>query len=224
MHKVLEKSETASTLNEERLFADINGKRISGGIDLYEEETISDFKFTSVYSYIYGKQKKEWEQQLNIYSYLYQKAGFPVKKVQIIAIFRDWSRSKHRYEHNYPNQIEVIPMKLWPLAEVEEFISERLYQINLAMQLDDDAIPCCEREERWQDPTAYAVMKKGNKRALRVFETKEQAELLISFHKDKKLLFIEPRESVPIRCLDYCCVNRFCHFYQEHGNQHQLAG
>jgi uncharacterized protein (DUF1810 family) len=224
MHKVLEKSETTSSLNEERLYAEINGKRISGGIDLYENETISDFKFTSVYSYIYGKQKQEWEQQLNIYSYLYQQAGFAVKKLQIIAVFRDWSRSKHCYEHNYPNQIEVIPMKQWPLAEVEEFISERLHQIKLAMQLHDDAIPCCNKEERWQDATTYAVMKQGNKRALRVFDTPAQAELFISFHQDKKILSAEPRESIPKRCLDYCRVNQFCHFYQQYLHQQQQAG
>jgi len=33
MHKVLEKSETGNTLNEERLFAEVDGKIISGGVD-----------------------------------------------------------------------------------------------------------------------------------------------------------------------------------------------
>jgi len=223
MHKVLEKSEWEQSLNEERLFAKVNGKIISGGVDLYEKETISDFKFTSVYSYIYRSRMKEWQQQLNIYSYLYQKAGFPVEKLQIIAIFRDWSRIKRKFEKNYPKQIEIIPLKLWPLAETEQFISDRLHQIQLALKASDDQIPCCSASERWQDPTRYAVMKKGNKRALRVFDTMEQAELLISFHKDNKKLSIETRESIPKRCMDYCIVNKFCNFYQHYMNQIQEA-
>jgi len=223
MHKVLEKSETGNTLNEERLFAKVNGKIISGGVDLYEDEIISDFKFTSVYSYIYRSRMKEWQQQLNIYSYLYQKAGFPVEKLQIIAIFRDWSRIKRKFEKKYPKQIEIIPLKMWPLAEVEQFISDRLHQIDLALKASDNQIPCCNASERWQDPTKYAVMKKGNKRALRVFDTTDQAKLFISFHKDKKKLSIETRESVPKRCMDYCRVNKFCNFYQQYLNQIQEA-
>jgi len=219
MHKVLEKSETGNTLNEERLFSSVNGKIISGGVDLYEAKTISDFKFTSVYSYIYRSRMKEWSQQLNIYSYLYQKAGFSVEKLQIIAVFRDWSRIKRKFEKKYPKQIEIIPIKVWPIAETEQFISDRLHQIQIALKAPDDQITCCTATERWQDPTRYAVMKKGNKRALRVFDTMEQAELLISFHKDKKKLSVETRESEPKRCLDYCRVNRFCNFYQQYMQQ-----
>jgi len=223
MHKVLEKSETGNTLNEERLFAKVNGKIISGGVDLYEEDIISDFKFTSVYSFIYKNRMKEWKEQLNIYAYLYQKAGFAVKKLQIIAIFRDWSRIKYKFEKRYPKQIEIIPIKMWPLAETEQFISNRLHQVELALKASDDQIACCTATERWQEPTRYAVMKKGNKRALRIFDTPDQAKLFISFHKDKKKLSIETRESEPKRCLDYCRVNKFCNFYQQYIQQIQEA-
>jgi len=84
MHRVLEASETGDTLNEERLFATVNGKTISGGVDLYENGIISDFKFTSVWSFIFASGKREWQEQLNLYSYLFQVAGFEITKLQII--------------------------------------------------------------------------------------------------------------------------------------------
>ena len=125
MHRVLEASETKDTLNEERLYIEINGKTISGGIDLYENSVISDFKFTSVWNYIYSGRKKEWEQQLNLYSYLYQSAGFDVETLQIIAVFRDWSARKSKFEKDYPNQIEIIPIRKWSIDQCENLIGYR---------------------------------------------------------------------------------------------------
>ncbi len=218
MHRVLEASETKNTLNEERLFATVNGKIISGGIDLYENRIISDFKFTSVWSYIYTSRKREWEQQLNLYSYLYQSAGFEVDRLQIIAIFRDWSAAKARYEKSYPRQIEVIPIEKWDRSWCRHFIAQKLDKSERALSLPDDAISVCSPQERWQDPVKYAVMKKGNKRALKLFDSKESATRFISSHKDKKRLFIDIRESIPRRCESYCVVNRFCNFYQSYKN------
>ena len=154
---------------------------------------ISDFKFTSVWSYIYSSRKIEWEQQLNLYSYLYQSAGFEVDKLQIIAIFRDWSTSKSKYEKNYPRQIEIIPLEKWDLSWCHHFIINKLCKLEMALKLSDDSIPECSPQERWQDPLKYAVMKKGNKRALKLFDSKGSATRFISSHKDKKKLYIYPR-------------------------------
>lgn len=218
MHRVLEASETKNSLNEERLFAEVNGKTISGGIDLFEEGIISDFKFTSIWQYLYKSSNTLWEQQLNLYSFLYQSAGFEVDKLQIIAIFRDWSAAKCKYEKNYPQQIEVIPVEKWDLSWCRHFIAQKLDKLECALSLPDDAIPECSPQERWQDPIKYAVMKKGNKRALKLFDSKESATRFISSHKDSKKLFIDIRESIPRRCENYCVVNRFCNFYQNYKN------
>ena len=216
MHQVLEKTETENTLIEERLQMEIGDKILSGGIDLYENEVITDFKFTSVYSYLYGSRRKDYERQLNIYSLLYQNAGFSVKKLRIIAIFRDWSRIKYEVESNYPPQVISIPIRKWPVSMTKEFVTRRIRQIEYAMTLSDGDLPLCTPHDRWQAPATFAVRKEGNKRALRVFETKAQAEKFISFHKDKKKLSIERRESIPKRCLHYCPVSDFCDFYKNY--------
>ena len=215
MHKVLEKSETKNSLNEERLFCELNGKIISGGIDLYEDGVISDFKFTSVWSFIYASGKREWEEQLNLYAYLYQTAGFEVKKLQIIAIFRDWSASKGRFEKSYPNQVEIIPIRKWSTDQCEHFIRQKLFQLEMALRVPDDAIQECSQKDRWQDDDVFAVMKKGNKRAVKLCQSEKQARIFIDSNKDKAKLSIELRQSIPRRCEDYCPVNLYCHFYRE---------
>ncbi|MDP8268879.1 MAG: hypothetical protein P9L97_09145 [Candidatus Tenebribacter davisii] len=215
MHKVLEQSETKNSLNEERLSCEINGKIISGGIDLYEDGVISDFKFTSVWNFVFSK-RKEWEEQLNLYSYLYQKAGFEVDKLQIIAIFRDWSASKAKFEKHYPKQVEIISLKKWDISWCHHFIADKLCKLEMALKTPDDQIAPCNLEQRWQDPQKFAVMKKGNKRALKLFDSQGSATQFISLHKDKKKLYIDIRESIPRRCENYCIVNKFCNFYQNY--------
>ena len=212
MHAVLEKSETNDTINEERLYASFGNKVISGAVDLYENRTISDYKFTSIWTYIYKSRMKEWTEQLNIYAYLYRKAGFPVDKVQIIAIFRDWSKSKAKFDRKYPKQIETINLKLWTDAEVERFIQERITLLEMALNLPDDDIPPCLPEERWQT-IKWAVTKEGAKRAVKLFDTKLEAEEHIKKAKRPEL-YVELRESEPVRCLEYCRCNEFCNYYQ----------
>lgn len=215
MHKVLEKSETDSSLNEERLFATVSGKTISGGVDLYENDIISDFKFTSVWSYIFASNKREWEEQLNCYAYLYEQAGFEVKKLQIIAIFRDWSARKAKFETNYPRQVEIIPIRKWSVDRCENFIRKRLLKMEMALRLPDDAVKECSQRERWQDDTVYAVMKEGSRRAVKLCTSREQAAAYMKTNIDKNRLYLKVRHGEPKRCESYCAVSHYCHYYRE---------
>jgi len=216
MHKVLEKSETETSLVEQRLYDTIDDKVLSGGIDHYEDGVISDYKFTSVWTYIFGSRTKEWTEQLNIYAYLFAKAGFPVTNLKIIAIFRDWSKSKYKFESGYPKQIVTIPIKLWDLAKTESFIKTKLKEIEAALLLPDDEIEPCSFSDRWQKPPRFAVMKDGGQRAVKLFDCTDDADAFIASHKDKAILKIEPRITEPIRCLEYCSCNTYCNYYQEY--------
>ena len=70
------------------------------------------------------------------------------------------------------------------------------------------AFPPCSDEERWKRGEAWAVKKKGNKRAQRVFDNEASAG---EFMKDKENLEIEHREGEYVRCKgDYCGVANFC--------------
>ena len=68
MHRILEMADTTAMV-EERFFSDIvcahGQKSLSGQIDRYENGVIQDWKFTSVWEYIFGL-KPEREAQLNV--------------------------------------------------------------------------------------------------------------------------------------------------------------
>ena len=73
VHNMFEDHASGDYLSEERLFTEVNGWKVSGAIDIQKAEkdgsvTILDYKCTSVWSVIFGKDS--WQQQLNFYAYL----------------------------------------------------------------------------------------------------------------------------------------------------------
>lgn len=215
IHKVLEASEIDNSISEERLSLDIDGAVITGGFDLYKDGIVSDFKFTGVWNYSSDSRKEEWEKQLNLYAYLLRQHGFEVKALQIIAIFRDWQKSKYLSSPAYPRQVETIAMKLWDDAAVIAFLKERITELRSIDELTDDMIPECSPEERWQGSDHYAVYRKDGARALRVFDKLDEAQAFLTAHKDAPVLSIVTRSEQPKRCFDYCPVNQFCHYYRK---------
>lgn len=202
VHSILEKNLPEGSISEMKFEHKIGLITLSGIMDLYHNGVISDYKITSVWSYIFGD-KPEWEAQLNTYAFLCEDAGLPVEKLEINAILRDWS--KYGKGDNYPAMpFQRIPVKLWSKEQREEFIIERM-----RLHFDVEATECTP-EEKWQRPTTYRVLKKGRKTAVRVFETQEEADFLIATNKD---YYLEIRQGVCMRCKDYCAVAGYCPYY-----------
>jgi len=180
---------------------------VSGRPDAYSAGVIDDYKITSVFSFLLGD-KPEWENQLNVYAFLYRSAGFPVKELNIQAILRDWTESKSLSDADYP-KIPFITVKvpLWTPEDAGIYVNQRV-EFHLTHPMD----PCSELE-RWAKPATFAVMKVGNKRALRLLETVDHAMAWAQEHnaknpKDK--LEIHERKGEYVRCARYCAVRQFC--------------
>jgi hypothetical protein len=215
VHHILESaSEDEGVILEERLYATVNDWILSGAVDHQKIENnsinITDYKVTSVWSVIHGK--IEWEQQLNCYAFLSQKnKGMKVKSLQICAILRDWNRREAERRDEYPQApVILVDIPLWPDTKRIEYIKERV-EMHQDAQINFDLaqmFPPCSDEERWKRGEAWAVKKKGNKRAQRVFDNEASAG---EFMKDKENLEIEHREGEYVRCKgDYCGVANFC--------------
>lgn len=219
VHYILDKAAHVDTLNEERLVIDFEGTKVVGKPDLLVGTTIYDYKITTVWKYIYDI-GPEWEQQLNIYRYLYTSYGFEIKKLKILAIFRDFVKSKTK-DASYPEiPIHVFDIVMWPLAHTETFIRERIKLHKEAEQLKDDELPFCTDEERWKSPPKYAVMKGKNKRAIKLYDSIEEAEAHAS---TDKALWVQERPSIAKRCGEYCPVRDFCNQYQQEKQQIEEA-
>ena len=215
VHNIFERYGDEESVVEERLFVDVEGWTISGAIDLQEKGVIKDYKVTSVWSVIYDK--PEWHEQLNAYAWLVEKAkGIDVKALNIVAVLRDWKQREAELKgKEYPQSpIVVIDIPLWSVEERESYMMNRisLHQQAEMDYLMGDEMPHCTDKERWLKPSTYAVKKPKNKRADRVFDSLEEAEVFVS---NKSGLVIEERKSEPTRCMRYCHASQFCTQHQE---------
>jgi len=232
VHSVLEQSNSSKNIiNEERLYASHNGWIISGALDRQEIKnntaSIIDYKVTSVWSVIYGK--PEWEKQLNCYSWLFRKNNthnqLKIGSLKICAILRDWNRRDAERKESYPQApIVFVDIPIWDDNSIDAYISERVSlhqeaQVNYDLNSD---LPLCSDQEMWKKDDAWAVKKKGQKRALRVLDSEEEAIKYMDWHKETEKAYVkktdlelEFRGGEYTRCGNYCSVADFCNQYKE---------
>lgn len=200
---------------ERRLFAELDGWVISGQPDLYmaNEQHGDDYKLCSVYNHILGT-KRDWEIQQNVYKWLLFRNGFEVKSWNIHAIFRDFMKSKARWDPTYP-QRGWIPydVNLWSIEAIEEYLSERiaLHKEGEAAE-DPETLPLCTPEERWSSNEQWAATKASRKRAIKLFDNEDEARIWIRKNqKENEHLVVEHRPGEDRRCIgNYCEVADFC--------------
>jgi hypothetical protein len=214
VHYVLEKGGHVDAISEARLQITVGDKIVSCKPDLYHigEKSIDDYKVTSAYSFILGD-KPEWEQQLNINAAIYRENGFPVERLRIFAILRDFMRSKTLSDPEYPRiPFQTVEIPIWEHEGALHFIKVRVGLHELAKSLPDNALLPCTDAERWMRPTTYAVMKEGRKSAVRVLDTMEAAKeiLAVNVNSGKGAFSIETRKGEAIRCNGYCLAAPFC--------------
>jgi hypothetical protein len=211
MHKLLESHAEIERHISERTLAttvevDGAGFVLSGTFDLYHEDGILfDYKFVSVWTTMDGL-KDEWVQQLNCYAELLRREGAEVSRLQIVAIYRDWSKGKAN-DPSYPSsQVQTFDVPLWSSERTSAFMSERM-RLHLAAE-DGETIECSP-EERWERPTKFALMKRGQKRAVKLFDDNQTALSAVQ----SAGFYVEKRPGVSVRCASYCRVAAFCPQY-----------
>lgn len=226
VHKIFEDNTDPDTEQaEERMFLEVDGWVISGAIDLQvqhdqfaiENMTMVDYKCTSVWSVIYGKQ--EWVNQLNAYAWLARHAnGTKVDRLQIVTVLRDWNRNEAARRDDYPQcPITIVPIDCWSDEDQDAYMAERIRIHSEAefARLTGDPIPLCTDHERWMKPTKYAVKKDGRKTAVRVLNSMEEAEDYIKQKNLDSKHSVELRPGEPTRCVgDYCNVAHICDQFQ----------
>lgn len=216
LHGILERSGNEFN-TEERNTIQIGKWTVSGKHDLYDEETqeLVDYKFVSGSVIAYNpKGKQEWHQQLNVLRQVLIANGKPVKSMKIIAISRDWNKRAALTAQMPDIPIVPISIPIWSDDIAMQYITNRLTVFEQYEQ--DNIIPICSMEERWQKPPQFAVKKIGSSRAVNggvKLSMLEAEEFMREKNYTTRDYEIEERPSVATRCLDYCEVKNFCPFY-----------
>lgn len=203
IHAILERANRKG-IAERRLSIEIEGWKISGGMDLYDEDgTLTDYKTTSAYAVKDGG-KDEWEKQLNVYAEILRANGSQVKALKVVALLRDWSKMEAKRNPEYPQaQVAILSVPLWPEEIAKRYIRERV----IVHQQARISLPLCTDDERWARPDVWAVMKKGQKKAVKLHGSAESASL--HANQDPSLSVVH-RPGVNTRCENYCSVAKFC--------------
>lgn len=223
MHSILERA--AGTIStdtykvEGRLFAKLDGWTLSGQIDILdlEKKKIQDYKNCSYWVAIFGD-KEEWTQQLNGYRWLAKQNGYDIDHLEVVAMFRDWSKMDARRKKNkdYPQEpMRVFPITVWSLEKTEIWLKDRIKQHKEAAKLSLKALPLCTVDERWEGHTQYAVEITGESKARRVLPLRSEALSWIAENlkpEEVAKAKIALRNGEPRRCMDYCPVRFHCDY------------
>lgn len=228
VHKIIEQAQEGEhELKEEYLTVDMpNGYVLSGIFDSYNDETgtVVDWKTASVWKVIYD----EWEdyrKQLLIYCWMLRQLGFDAHTGEIVAMLKDHSKSKAKFDKSYPQHPVYVKRFEFTAADfdnIEEWLFAKFREIEQCEQLPDDELPVCSPEERWYKPGKWAVTKKGNKKANKLFdedkeaEAREYADYLAE--RDGKPYEVTLRPGKDGKCDEYCSVCEFCSYWKEKQN------
>lgn len=197
---------------EKRFYITRHGKKIGGQIDLYDkaDRVLWDWKETSVYV-SYGDIKDEWIFQGNINRLLLEENGFPVSQIINVALYRDWKKSQVSSKKDYPAyQVQQFEIPIWPIEDTEEFITRRIEEFERAKAI----LPECSDGERWYSGDKFALVKIGNKKATKLFDTQKEATDHQEIFNMVKGYKVEFRAGVNRRCDNYCVVAERCTQFQ----------
>lgn len=211
-HSIMEKQED-DAFKEEAFSVPVGSWKVTGRVDRYDlqNEILEDWKTASVWKVIYSD-FKDWKAQGLTYAWLMKQNGLNVKKCRFVALLKDHSKTEAKRKSDYPQKpvyIYEFDVTEKDLEETEKRIKAKIESVTAAYKLGDDDILPCTDEERWATSTKYAVMKEGRKTAVKVCNTKEEAEALITSSEYR----IEERPGESKKCADYCPCAEFCNFY-----------
>lgn len=214
-HYVVDRVSGEGFITNRRFEAEVEDHVVNGEPDLFQPAVglLEDYKFTSVWKaidIIKGKDH-DYETQLRIYTFLLQTNGYDVKKAQIVFLLRDWSKIRAQEDNdNYPKMAcAVKEVDIWDQPRRLAYISHLVREHARWEDVPDDEIPECTPEERWSSK-AWALMKKGRKSAIKLYDFEHEARLAI---RGESGLYVENRpQNTDKRCKFYCSVRHWCHY------------
>ena len=162
---------------EQRHETEVGDYIISGKYDLVVDGTLSDYKSTSVWTYVFDSNALKYTQQGSIYKWL-APDRITDNKIDIQFIFTDWSSSQAVRDPKYPQtRVMTKSYPLWPVEQTDKYIKDKLESITSLLDKPQEELPQCTSEELWESKTKYKYYKNPAKtaRATKNFDSMEEA-------------------------------------------------
>ena len=194
---------------EQRHEKEINDYIISGKYDLVVDGTVSDYKSTSVWSYIFDSNALKYTQQASIYKWL-APDRITDNAVHIQYIFTDWSAAQAMRDSSYP-QTRVLTKEypIWSVEQTEHFIKEKLDLLKQYKGRPQEELPQCTKEELWESETTYKYYKNPTKmaRSTKNFDNMDEANIRLANDGGVGTVLTVPGE---VKACRYCEVSDIC--------------
>jgi len=191
---------------EQSLRLIIDDQLITGTPDVWTTNQLMDFKNTSVESYQYHKNDDSWLLQLNIYRYLIWKVfNIAIPTLTSVVAFDNWSQQKSVYDKSYPRKASIeVNQPIMSFEDIEKYLKERIKLFHNAKDY------ICTSENRWDKPTQYAVRKITSSKCIKLCDTVDEAEFVISQKSDPLIYTYDVRIGESERCERWCPVRHVC--------------
>ena len=162
---------------EQRASKKVGKFTVSGKYDFIGDGRVEDFKSTSVYTAIHGTNDDKNTWQGSIYRWLNPDI-ITKDEMAIQFIFTDWSKAKAMQDPKYPQQRTVQRIhQLKSIQETDNFVKQKLNQIEQYWDAPEETIPLCSDEDLWRSEPQFKYYKNPNstKRSTKNFDTKQEA-------------------------------------------------
>lgn len=245
LHKAFEQAAPPEWLVEYRFFKEVDGWLLSGQADLIVPTEVDDsgcivkcilgdYKNTSIYTLSMSLEEQwKYTNQLNVLAWLMQDPDYvedadgnpvewtPPQRIErhiIVGKAKDFSKAKSE-STGFPAPIKELDMPIWDYADTEKYVKERIKLHKegrkLAKENKIDHIPQCTPKEMLADPDEYAVIKEGQKNAVRNTkrDTYKEAEKVMKElqKKDPKGKYsVRTKPGLRKKCMFYCDYVNYC--------------
>jgi hypothetical protein len=188
---------------------EIGAWRISGKLDMAIDGRLKDIKSTSVYTYIKGRKDEDYRLQGSIYKWLHADK-ITDQEMDVQFVFKDWMGAMVNSTPGYPaTQVVSYTVPLYTDEETENWIENKLDDLERYMDAPQEALPRCTDEELWRTDPVWKYFADGSKtdgKSTKNFDDPAEANRHLA-SKGKGVVINVPGK---VKACSYCRAFQIC--------------
>ena len=199
---------------EHTMYKEHDGFTFRGTADCIFKGTLMDFKKTSVRSYTDPNKDYKYALQGSMYRWI-DPVLITKDYMLIIEVYDDWTQGKANSPDYPPAPIIVKTIPLKDPAENEDYVNDKLDDLEDFDNAKDHKIPLCNDVELWRKGKEVwkYYSKSSSKRASKVLHSQEEADQYLA---SKNNVGYVQRIPDKVRACKYCDARFICQQYQQH--------